>query len=331
MKIRIFIAILIASTNIISSNDFSIYKEELVKTFDVGKEIGKLGYIREVNPTDPWGPNSLVFDNENNLYINDTWNLRLLKLDNTYNITKEMILKDSDYFFTSGQMNIINNVFIGSDFEEIFCDYNLEENATTFILNISNSEWKTLFADGSFNIIGNNVFLWSNNKWYLFYDLGKNNEENLKKVYSGDKLKNYLDKVTAQSNNALHEISIKGEFLFIKDKLLTRSFKTFNYYWQEVHSIEPLYSEKHNLPDGVVLNDINLPTIYLGDDLDGNSYWKIHRQHIFVFNKKGWLIDALKINFRIMKVIPTIKPNGDIYFFDFDSKEIKLYRIKRQW
>lgn len=315
---------------VLHSHDFIKYEEENIKTFNVGTEATSFRYIKDVNPVDPWGPNSLSFDTSGYLYINDTWNLRLTKLNKNFDIIEQFDLDATKFFYSAGQIHYNDGIFYGNDFNENFSNFDLSKNKTTFILDLSNTKWKQEIQSGNFYIIENNIFFNLENKnWLLFHDLGLDNDVNIRNIYTGDGLNNFLISEERNNNSSLSGLRIEKEFLIKDNKLLTRDFQTFISYWKEINNSKVKHKKAIDLSYSRLLEYSNVS--YLGVDKDGNSYWKSGRKRIFISNNEGWIIDGFLINSRIAKTTPTVHPDGDLYFLGYDSDDLQLYRIKRQW
>lgn len=334
MKKKLYLFLIIVSFSKLSGHDFNVYKEVKIKTFNFGSQSFQLGFNRNPDPIQNRGPQSIFFDKNGKLVINDTHKSRLMIFDLQYNVISEIDLKhySKSLFSSTFDSYVYEKKYYGNVASKEFITLD-NDGSLVFSLDLYDSPIHKELDAGNFYILGNNIFynLKKSGEWVLFYDLGSDKNKNIKNMYKGDELITFLDKESKNINSDFYDIYINDNFLMKGNELLTRDFHQYTSFWQEKQKHMQKPNNLFILPDGTQFKDIGLPTIFIGEDKDFNKYWAISNFFIFVFNKDGWLIDAIEINNSIMKVRPTVHPTGDIYFIDYDSKEVIIFKIPRQW
>lgn len=313
------------------SHEFKLFNEVQFKTFSFGIESFQLGFNRNPDPMQDRGPQSIIFDDKGRLVINDTHKSRLLLFDLKFELINEIDLKDySKSLFSSTYDSYIDeNKYNGTvASKEVI---SLEKDGTlSFNLDLYESPIHKELDTGNFHILDNNVFYnLKSGEWILFYDLDSDQKKNIKNMYKGDELVTFLEKESKNIESDFYGVSIHSNFLKKGDELITRDFQTYIKYWSDVNS-------KVKYPNNAI--DMTYDDFkkyknirYIGEDLDGNLYWLSGRKRFLVSNKDGWFIAGFLYNYKNSKVLPTIHPSGDIYFMNYDSEEVNLYKIPRQW
>lgn len=76
--------------SLLYSDVYNTYEERLVTKFKMGSDKGSLKYTDKYEPGDKPGPNSIGFDENGNLFICDTHNLRIIQTNSDFIITNNI-------------------------------------------------------------------------------------------------------------------------------------------------------------------------------------------------------------------------------------------------
>lgn len=322
MKAKILIILLMISFSI-NANEYNTYELENVHDFKASHYgVGgdrDLSLILEGTNPGPDGPG--LFFIEDQLAISDQayWNdqRRTIFLTKDYNFEK--ILQDS--FFG---MNVIRfeNIYIGENasFIQLFSivdKWEMEMYSSQDRISIIKSANDIYYQDDTLFIYDKSNTLWAI-KGPSMDD--SQNKANLIKEE---------DIVREIKDGVFKGLTIDDKKrLFLNNELQTIKYKTFVKYWSE--KSPDLIG---NILDGVYsferLSKSNYSN-YLGRDSDDNYYWS-SRKTIVVFNNEGLLIERFKFDSKKSDTFPAVSPEGDIFFMNYDTDKVTLYKIPRQW
>jgi hypothetical protein len=122
--------------------------------------------------------------------------------------------------------------------------------------------------------------------------------------------------------------------LFRDGKLVNRDYYNWMDYWMDYHNItDPISFVQNNNQNGKPLGrDGWAYAYYMGEDAAGNIYWcKQFNNSVTVFNEQGWCFE--EIEYQSSSFLPTVHPNGDIYFMKWGEEQnsVDLYKIPNTW
>jgi hypothetical protein len=259
---------------------------------------------------------------------------KLIKFSNTFKVLEE--IKDCFASRTS-------RLFISEKGELISINPRsfVVENSdgdTIIYIRFDKSQYKYKYEMYKYIYDGNNVYIKLRDGNYICTENPDTDwENNLYKIRDPLETKNKL--IAAKKRyleGASDELYMdEKNRLFKGNKFITRDYQKFINYWTEKHEqdnklMQELQYHKIELPEGLKFNEIkNLR--YLGEDNDENIYWGYWKHHILIFDKDGWCIEGIDYDRDKTKCLPTIHPNGDVYFLDYDAEGVYLYKITRCW
>ena len=330
MKRLIICFYLVCIVTSLFSETINKYEMLLTHIFETGE--GKNHFIINMFAPSTKGPRTLVFNKAGNIFITDPYNGRLLEFDSKWQYVSEYL----DCYAITAQQLIV-------DKEGNFLSYNADSFAIDDcllqkkgLILLLKTEYKNSFKPGNYIYENYNIYIQLENNNYIYVENpGTNVENNLYKIRDPLETKNKL--IAAKKRyleGASDELYMdEKNRLFKGNKFITRDYQEFINYWTEKHEqdnkLKQVY-HKIELPEGLKFTEIkNLR--YLGEDNDGNIYWGYWRHHILIFDKDGWCIEGIDYDRDKTKCLPTIHPNGDVYFLDYDAEGVYLYKITRCW
>jgi len=121
--------------------------------------------------------------------------------------------------------------------------------------------------------------------------------------------------------------------LFIDGELQTKDYKTFYSYWMEQMDFSD--PDDYRLSEIHKYRPINIKSAeyvhFLGIDNIKNMYWRAGNKTILVFDDSGRIKFRFEFDFLKSKTQPAIHPSGDVYFLDYDTEGVYVYRIQNVW
>jgi hypothetical protein len=341
---RIVFMLLILDSNIVFAQDIPIVNMELIKAFPAGH--GEDQFALCLKCPSESGPTAIAFDKEGNLYISDILAERLVKFDSAFNRKGE---------YHNGYAKGARQLFVADNGEFITI------NSTTFAVDDSNGNKKFTISlrKSSFNdkipsrpdfvYIDNEVFFRINSGELIKIDNpGIDSEKNVEKATkviqnNSDKLENGSLRSMNESNqnDKLKIEKLNSEDIVTYDNTVkTINFSIFNKFWKIKREEEKkqlsrngnlLTKEPEEMNLDIFKDNSSSTFTFIGKDSDGNYYWDANANSVCVFNNKGSLIKYFNYDINKSKTRPTIHPSGDVYFLDYDEKEVRLYKVSRVW
>ncbi|WP_020614629.1 SH3 domain-containing protein [Sediminispirochaeta bajacaliforniensis] len=304
------------------------YQEEEVATFSIGKERNEFMYKKNHDPGANAGPSSMAFSKEGELFISDTWNYAIKGLNQLWSVEEVIGCKDEYY-------NFLESYFLEVDTATIFGmqssnAYGIVNRQGEKVIEIDfhlDSMAEIREKDAS-NVVSYKryIFQWLKDGGIVcFYKEGEETKE-VRNEEVQELIKN-------DPRGDLAGLSINEENrLFIEGRPLTRDYKTYIQYFLDTYNIEEdlqYRDDKRHIFRPLKQTSGNLSLI--GEDSDGNWYWDVLRKYVFIFNKEGWVLDVFQYDDNISSTLPAVHPSGDIYFLDYDTEGVYLYRIENVW
>lgn len=329
-------------SNLLFSDEISKYPIEEVKTFANGTGDNELKIVKYPDGMSlPNGAICFAFDNEENVYINDYYNTRILVLDKKYNFVEKYQIEATGNYFDV----IYNKKRIALSLRGISV-YQINGEETIKIMGISfyGSKYETKVRILNSIILDNIVLIQLQDKTYISIpDPTPDYKENLKKVLNQEETIEYVNKKLKQKGIPKNErISMKDNMIYKGNELLTKDFEQFYQHKKEqrIKKGLPLHRESNitEIPDNFYSGGDTV--YYLGMDTSGNTYWKNTNSYIAILSPSGYSLDYFKYDWTMFDAdpengmgcyFPEVHPNGDLYFLGYDFTESKLYRIKRRW
>jgi len=334
MRIFLFFVLINLLGSFFYGENIIKYNQELFKKIEHGKNIDELGYFEE-SVTVPEGPFGIGFDKTGYLYISDRWNRRIVIYDNKYkayesinNISQYYALIAAKQFEIDAQGNIVTYSLFESCISKIDKKHNI-------IFNIKPNK-VSIFKD--FN--QNYYVVYKNN--FFYYTTGNTDEEiicisnpeidpekNIKKILNTEQTKELFTSNSYFNDDGL-TLDSKNR-LFLNGELLTRNYKTFYNYWLERYDNENNNENKKTLQKYWLSKDASDEMNYLGKDYSGKYYWAYQNNYIAIYNPNESFFKLFEYDYNKSKSIPAVHPSGDVYFLDYDEKQVYLYRVKNVW
>lgn len=262
------------------------------------------------------GPSRMKFFNDN-LVIEDTVNRRTFYLNDKFEIEKVLDKYDPE--------NISFKEYEGFKFDY---SYNFENNS----LSQYDKDWNLILTFPT-KKIGIQHF-----SDYLFYDdtlfiwdekLNLTSISPFVKDRYRENLRNEVDtieyiKSTKYGNSKWKNFKIDTDGrIFIDGLLKSNKYSEHYFFWQES------YPDRFKMKPNKVIA-LNYNYRFIGYDSNDLFYWR-SGEYIQVIDfsngTKVKLFNAVGATFKIAAV----NTKGDLFFFDYDENEARLYRIKRQW
>lgn len=332
LKTKIVTFLILFSIFVCYSQEYNNYDMELIFIFSTGKAKGSIQV--DMHAPSENGPSAFAFDKEGNLYISDILNNRLSKYDNSFKFIQS---------YTKGLGCAARQLFISNNGEFLIYNY------TTFAVDDNNGLMKILidFENSLYKFqvsysptiiyIYNYVFTYLKDKTLLVFknpglDM-KTNFQNVQVIKPGEShsIVNEITRTIVKKDvTQTFQIDMTNRII-INNKVITQDFDIYSGFLREQHTINKYTGEKHL--DGFTddyLNRIN-NLVYLGEDQDKNIYWRFMNSKIIIINQNGYVIGALSYDVEKTRRLPTIHPSGDIYFLDYNTEGVYLYKIIRQW
>lgn len=107
-----------------------------------------------------------------------------------------------------------------------------------------------------------------------------------------------------------------------------RAPRDYNHFLEEVKRREGKIEHARGIDNDYLAA---LKLTYLGHDVDKNYYWYSPAGELYIFNRKGRLIEAFRYDGSSFKGYPALHPSGDIYFIFYNKAYLLLKRIGRKW
>jgi len=326
-KIYFIFILLITLLNLNAfSEEYHVYLQEIIKVFQTGSNNNELKYVKQgLGSGDYPGPSAMAFDKDGLFYIADSWNNRIVIYDTKLDLKSIINLNIPQSMAFSRTLYIKGNKIYGNISKS---HYNCITTSGKVIFSINLMDYKH-YNNLDYNFEMNNDFLivyLDDGTMISIPEPGPNVEENNIKLFGYEDTKD-LFKSESKLINKGFRLDEKNR-LFLNGELLTRNYKLFYNYWEEMHKSKGLDNNKIKLSfDYSNLNDMT----YLGKDKNENYYWKGGWKWIWIFDKSGFLIEMFEFNGNKSKILPTVHPSGDVYFLDYDEKGVYLYRVKNVW
>jgi hypothetical protein len=317
MKKIIFLLIITAS--ILNAQDYNIYSEKLMSNYQNGTSINNLRYIPVPDPMSTNGPSAFDFDQYGNLFILDSHNFKVKKLIN-FKIISEIQLS-SDYGYNDAYLfEVKNDGFLFS--EAPYTAFKTDENNKILVHAGSNFPILKQKTDYSLFIEHNNyIFQYLNDGGIVcFYS-----DKGVTKMLENEAVHNMFKPGSGFDMKGL-TIDSKNR-LFLNGELQTRDYGTYIRYQKEKDANYSL-NKKHKY---MVFSAEQSQVSLIGKDKAGNIYWNVMNNDLIIFNSSGFVIEKLKYNQNKSKTLPAVHPSGDIYFLDYDEKEVRLYSVQNVW
>lgn len=301
--------------------DFIEYKMHLVKEYKTNKshsadEADFLNINNSQGYSGPGGPGVMFVGD--NLIIIDQEKLRSILVNEVYSFEEVY------------DMGLYNEKSIVT--QEYILGYNSSEGVTilsrknpfelisqikTTDITITNQAIDYYYHSGILFIFDKQRTLWSIKNPSLDSEENKRNllneEDTLKLFDRGD-----IDGLTIDSDKRL----------FLNRELLTIDFETFHLYHKKLNNYDPWLSEYKDIN---ATEEASKSMTFIGKDSDGNYYWDNGGSSIAVFRNNGFLFEFFLYDDSHSSTMPTVSPEGDIYFMHHAPELVTLYKIKRQW
>jgi len=316
MKNRIFI-LLCSLCFSIFAQDYHVYDLIKVNQIPNGNDPGM---IRAYQPnTEDGRPTGMIFDDFGNLYIADADKKSLVVTDENF----RFIRNQKYYFAHSGVDANIDGLFL--DYSRDSICMSLDSGEESFFVNPFQSrnsikssimyEMNSFFYDKEGNI-------------YCIPDPGSDYA-----TFDAKKVKLYKNQEVVALFESGSGVNMKGltideEYnLFDPEgNLLVRDLDRFYNYWKN-HSDINAFNKLDITADEIYTYD----STFMGRDNKNNYYWSNYIA-VIVTNSRGQLLDLFLPNApKKSRTRPAVHPNGDVYFLDYDTDWVYLYKVTRQW
>lgn len=241
---------------------------------------------------------------------------RTIYLNNNYSFDK--IFEKS--FVQSTVYNFIN-VALGNRFNKFISIYNIEPYEPITFLSYSDFHFLSSYRDVYYQ--DNTLFVHDKNfKLWAIRNPGMDTNENRKNVISEE----YIIKEIKSGKYEGLTIDDKKR-LFKDGELQTVNIKRFfEYYNEQISDPLPILNKK-NKENFYIRNN----AVYLGRDEQGFTYWYDNNRVLVVDDNHTPINDILLTKEFMLYTNPAISPKGDIFFLDYGTDKVTLYKIKRQW
>lgn len=308
------------------------FEMELVKVIANGCDNGELLWgFDYADPDNTKGPNGILFLKTGQLVIADTWNERLAFFDEEFNFVKNIMVTQGTKNLLSFHFSKVDSGFLSS---YMFDRYAL----------VSNSGEPIFYYTFQFHPLSEDINSRSDQVVYNGYFFKKTNDNRIfciipSQEFNNEDMSNILwdEDVYAMfdedSEYDLEGLTIDENGIFyLNGELYTQNYRTYIQYWMLKYSYTDIQDFRNDQRHSIKPLHMDLTGIrYCGVDSKGNTYWKVGTKWIQICDKNGIVLERIEYDRSRSSVIPTVSPDGDIYFLKSSPEDHKLYRIRRTW
>ncbi|MDA3849918.1 MAG: hypothetical protein PF447_01460 [Spirochaetaceae bacterium] len=284
--------------------------------------------IRRISsPADPTGPNAIAFDNDGNLFITNPLGRQIFKFNNTFGYEETLSLERDMFGLNNADSIYYRNGNVWGNSGNHISLINKSENRK-YQIDIVNLQSKYILRQNAFYLTENYFFHYLEDGGIICIPHpGMNSNENLSKVLKNEEVRALFEPGSGYDMDGL---TMDDKYRLFRDgKLVNRDYYNWMDYWMDQYGYDDprefnLDTRHKDIP--LWRNGYN-QAYYMGDDANGNSYWRSLSDYIYVFNDNGWCIKEIKYN--DFYHLPTVHPNGDIYFMKWGEEQnsVELYKI----
>lgn len=314
---KMFLSILILISFSLSSKNIKTLDMTLVHEFEAKEgfhsEDEYVGTFFAIGSAmEPTGPR--IYHNGGDFLLVDQVKARTILLDNNFDFKEVYNFNLPDaatYYYDNVYLNFRSLSGIGV----------IKDNEVMGV--ISFYDFKQLNKSKSAYYHEDTLFIHDkdNNLWSIT-DPGNDIAENRSKLKGEEETLKLFD------NNGYYGLTIdEDKQLFLDGELKSMDYGAFYFHFKKKYSPSSLYSNYKFEIKATAASNMK----YLGQDADGNTYWIQADFSIVIFNSEGFLHHIFDFDSSMSDSIPTVTPEGDLYFVDHFPNVVKLYKITRQW
>lgn len=306
------------------SVDYNQYREEIVARFEVGEKVGELGYDYSFfDPIFSPGVFGMGTDDEGSLYLCDFDNKRLVILD------EKMDISISHKPVLASLIHIEGSRYWGQTGPYMVSGYDFENNETFTIDTRELTRWDVDSSRRYLWIKNILFFTTTDGRLWGILDPGSKEYHVKEDILNADSLR----RIIAEDPRGVYDglVLDDKDRIFVDAGLVTGRFDVFFEYWEEQHKEQGGFPSLENVHlDDTYWYKRHDSVDYMGRDTDGNIYWNTGSR-ILIYDRYGWLFDALELKDGLYKVPPVVSRKGDIYVLYFKDGVYELKRTARVW
>jgi hypothetical protein len=290
-----------------------VYKLEQVKTINEKVNDKEIAIFDSIGYSGPVGPSVVIYNNE--ITIIDTLNDRLISMDFDLNSYRTKYTSLYEKTGVAGYQYLTYGEYLMLKADKIL--YIFKEGSFYGVVEIGDSK-DFFFTDDI-------LFYSQNEKLFSIPHPKGSIEENREKILDIVNIKKYIGRIE-QNQGANIIIDDKGR-VFYNNALITRDYSKYYQYLQQNMGSSFIDNKEHFVKPPKESNSSYMQ--FIGTDSLNNTYWNMSGAYLWVFDKKGIVIDWMKAN--NPKNNYALHPSGDIYALDYNSQGVILNRIQNVW
>jgi hypothetical protein len=278
--------------------DVGGYSKEIVLSLPWGTELGKVGLIQGGPNQRPAGPSCLDVDSNNNVYLLDAGNKRVLIFNNTGELVNYFPIDDK-YYYGASLIKFINNegtIYIHDYKKKTFSSYTINGE---FIARFSyNEDIGPLFTVEDGHVLGTVGYIPikdvlrgdKNNVQEVVHDIDVQKQFRYSGKYSGILYDHEQDRYTSGVDRyVLHKPDNTTSVLEIKAVPLSyyTEFQCESVALESIYMAFPLGSENNGKPKVVLKYNKNMELVSKIEDMEFISNEKYFVERPLVFTEKG--------------------------------------------
>jgi hypothetical protein len=321
---RIILSILFCAVVSLSySQSYHTYEAVYEKGFGIGDQENKSGVYYPSNEIGINGPSGIGFGVDGSCFVLDHINKRIVSLGKDWEFLK---------WWEVNSLPVESRIEATNDYVKIFSGRRFDcidrkdtgRISVEFDLSRSNQRFQYYLLDSV-------LFIYIDKGLYSIPKPGADEEENNRKILGEEETRKILEEGELYGLAGV-KVDEKNR-LFVDGELQTRDYKTYIEYWMDHYQIDDFQTyRRSDFHQFKPIHKDSREISYIGQDYAGCTYWNvIGLFYILVFNENGMCIETLKYDPEMSSTLPAVHPSGDIYFLDYDTEGVYLYRIENVW